>query len=599
MEPDVAVVLRLLMPMLSGWSRDEYGKDAIPPLPLSFDRANEGRPPKTTATLFQLPFEILGVITHHLHPQSLASLALVNTDCRQLARSRRFATVKLDYSFKSFCLLRTLLEEGQQRLDNDGLTLSPSLGACIRRVQIATDPKWVTRHHNIDLATFNDLEEAVREQRLEEGYKLFFGVYLPSIQHILQSTLPHVELLDWEDKIPVPRSFFQALTCSSIQHLKLFRISVDEEFEIDLPERLAHCGWPLRTLDLEVQCDMHVKDKFSTSPLCASILRLCAPTLESLKWTGLGAIIGDKGIQSLHAEGLEPPHFSQLHDLELGGILVDAFTLGLLLFPEPQSRLKVLNVDTESDPVRAEFFESCGTVASLETFVWFTANIKDDHPLSFLRSNCQLLGLSLPDEQSPKMLERELIPLLSHSFRNLLSLDLSWDDVVIPESALKQIGTLESLQQLCLSAGAQFGWRHNWLISHGTMRRYLGSLQSLEKLAFRRDSYQVQQVPVEEYYEERSPIIGADAVEEERASDRSREAPEDLWEQQHRQRILSQADEYARLLPKLQWLYFGQIPMGIIDSAKRQDRKAVALTQERDDCWTLLHRIFARENVVF
>lgn len=53
-----------MMPMF--W-KDPAGKELMPPSPLSFHRANEGRPPQSTA---------------------LAALPLVNIDCLQLARAR-------------------------------------------------------------------------------------------------------------------------------------------------------------------------------------------------------------------------------------------------------------------------------------------------------------------------------------------------------------------------------------------------------------------------------------------------------------------------------------------------------------------------------
>lgn len=52
MEPRHSDVLDLLMPAFSGETKDDYGKDVDPPLPLSFDRVNEGRPPKSNALLF-------------------------------------------------------------------------------------------------------------------------------------------------------------------------------------------------------------------------------------------------------------------------------------------------------------------------------------------------------------------------------------------------------------------------------------------------------------------------------------------------------------------------------------------------------------------
>ncbi|KAL8815522.1 MAG: hypothetical protein Q9191_008457, partial [Dirinaria sp. TL-2023a] len=103
-------ILNLLLPMFSG-QKDDFGKEKVPPLPLSFDRVNDGQPPRSSAPLFKLPVEILSAILQHFEPESVASLALVNRDCLQLARSRRFASVELNYSFSSRKLLKKIAVE--------------------------------------------------------------------------------------------------------------------------------------------------------------------------------------------------------------------------------------------------------------------------------------------------------------------------------------------------------------------------------------------------------------------------------------------------------------------------------------------------------
>lgn len=47
-------------------------------------------------------------------------------------------------------------------------------------------------------------------------------------------TLPHLEVLIWEDSDEVPQSFFNLLALSPVKHLKLFRVFVEDEFKIDL-----------------------------------------------------------------------------------------------------------------------------------------------------------------------------------------------------------------------------------------------------------------------------------------------------------------------------------------------------------------------------
>jgi hypothetical protein len=122
----------------------------------------------------------------------------------------------------------------------------------------------------------------------------------------------------------------------------------------------------------------------------------------------------------------------------------------------------------------------------------------------------------------------------------------------------------------------------------------LGDLQNLRKIAYSRDSYQISWHSAESHYELRAPI-GCDSDGLDSSADpdpgQERERREKLCEQQHRRRMLLQARGYVRLLPKLQWFYFGQIPMGFADSAGSRFKEAVALSEDRDECWTLLCRM--------
>jgi len=74
------------------------------------------------------------------------------------------------------------------------------------------------------------------------------------------------------------------------------------------------------------------------------------------------------------------------------------------------------------------------------------------------------------------------------------------------------------------------------------------------------------------------------------------------WEKVHRKRVLAEAEKYVREMPRLEWLYFGQIPMGVVesnpDSSEVGRKVAVPLFEKRDDCYTLLNRMFGRETAL-
>ncbi|RFU31209.1 hypothetical protein B7463_g5145, partial [Scytalidium lignicola] len=316
MAPDPENMMRLLLPMLSG-VKDDYESDIVPPLPLSLDRVMEGRAPKSSSRLFQLPFEILTIILSYLSSSNLANLALVNSDCRQWARSRQYANVNLTYSDSSFGLIKVLQDEVLERVSSksNGFTSRPSLGACIRRVTIATDSRWITFRHDIKLSReFNALPREERIQRLAKLSDFYYGSYIDSIGHLLshRKVLPNLDFLGWDDFVPLPKQFYNELVSSNIRHLRLYRVPVEEQFEIDQ----LNGAWPLRSLYLELLWDI-IEDsawRGETGPLCTSILRQCAPTLESLIWVSSPVLIDP---QSFGTEMSKIPRFPNLRNLDI------------------------------------------------------------------------------------------------------------------------------------------------------------------------------------------------------------------------------------------------------------------------------------------
>jgi hypothetical protein len=562
-------ILGLLMPMLVV-GKDEYGKELVPPLPLSFDRVNGNRPPASDTALFKLPIEILGLILQHIPSSSLPSLALVNSDCRQLARSAQFASVKFDYSRESQLLLRSLSDEYLRRDPNE----RPGIASCIRRITVATDPRYIQHYLQVSLDDdFANLDTETQDSRLKSASQAVFEVYFPLLQNLIcdPAILPHLELLDWEDKIDLSKSFFNALSRSNIQHLKVFRVGIAEEFKLELSSPLIKYEWPLRSLHLEISPSIGASDICNISPLCHSMLRLSACTLESLTWISQPWTVLD----TFAVDNIDPPRFPRLCYLELSRLVFkDYATLGALV----HDGIRVLNVcgDTE---LTKKFFSTRGRIPSLKVFVW---DGPESPPTEFLQSNVQLSKLSM-GYRLPNDVIEELLPILSSSFYTLTSLYICWHSDSIPDSALKTIATLKTLRQLHLTAGEQLGWRHSWLINHNKMLKILSPLSSLEKLAFSRDTYQHKRYnsqPTETYYFDM-------VIDLEQRGDETAPA----WEEMHRNRMLREADKYVWEMPKLTWLYFGQLPMEV-KSRSDGSRWPVPLSEERDDCWTLLKQMF-------
>lgn len=401
---------------------------------------NEGKGPLSEALLFKLPTEILGQILEALPRSSLASLALVCRDCRQLARSRQFASIKLQYSNHSVALVKKLLAEATIRTGSNGgsNTMSQSLGVCIRRVIVATRPVLILLHRDIALrGQFLAPSDRTSDMQLAPAREQFYDDYLPKLQRLIYNKviLPHLESLDWRDKIALPPLFFERLPLTNIQHLRLFGAMVSEAFEISLPQMSK--GWPLRSLYLDVFPDID-EDSPSTYSICASLLRLCASTLESLTWRG------PQDEDRYHSFATYTmalgPQFPSLRYLELHNVSFSDFSILDALL---EGGLRVLKVDLAHDSLYSEFFEERGTMFALTTLVW-VGNIKAGQSLTFLQANARLSKLSLKEPASGAFLETQLLPLLGHSFQQLTSLSLKWQDDCIPSSAIEAVGSLGS-----------------------------------------------------------------------------------------------------------------------------------------------------------
>lgn len=579
--------------------KDRHGKsqrDPVPPLPLTFDRVMENRLPMSDSALFKLPVEVLGLILGFVEPSSLATLALVNRECRQLARSRQFAGVHLDYSHSSEALVLLLVSEAVERTVNNGSTSLPSLGVCIRRMTVATSTDILRRRFDIPVVEFGSDEGLYRslleaqQPKWQVANKSVEGFYLPLVQIILcyGKTLPHLEFLDWEDNTNLSPFFYNALACSSIQHLKLYRPIVNEEFEIMLPQTLVSRGWLLRTLHLELNLDMQMK--VTTARLCASILRLCASTLETLVWSGTGY----KDYQTF-GDGLLP-NFLCLRNLHLGVSLALADTSVMDAFLK--SKLVNLSIEIGIHLIN-KALDSCGRIPSLETLSM------SNPPLSFLQANTQLSKIDFSYEGfSAESLEIEVLPLLSN-FSNLTSLRVVWPPscLLLPETGLRLISNLHTLNQLGIWCGYVRGWKRNWKVDHEAIRQHLSPLKYLKKLALLGDTYDsgIHFSTFERYYVDTYATqddLGYDGValhevpDEERRPMLDVELGKPYWEEKHKRKMVVEAKKYIDVLPKLEWIYLGERAMCIEEDDSGIGLRRVVSTIKLEETWSYFEKMF-------
>ena len=122
------------------------------------------------------------------------------------------------------------------------------------------------------------------------------------------------------------------------------------------------------------------------------------------------------------------------------------------------------------------------------------------------------------------------------------------------------------------------------------MRSQLSTMPLLKKLAFSRDSYHNGVYrDCDRYYE--TGVLGPEHF---LRPDWTRE----MFEKGHRERIVAIAAEYVEKMPRLEWLYFGQIPMDVRWCAVTNRRMPHALVTERDDCWTMLREMFGWKGIL-
>lgn len=418
--------------------------------------------------------------------------------------------------------------------------------------------------------------EQERQKRAEDASKAFFDEYIPLIQNVLTAdTLPHLELLHWQDKIPLPQAFFEALALSPVKYLKLFRVAVSQTFTISPQWPLVNHQWPLRTLFLELYPHVSMLGKVDAAPLSASILRLCSQTLETLTLETTSRFKDSSYTFNDAASGAEP-QFPNLRRLHIGAIIFKDFSMLKALVVD---KLRYLELGIRWNEVYLDYFKQRGSIPCLETLVW-NGLPKHEPPYRFLRANPQITKFSMLYEQPKPILEGKILQTLTHNFSTLTSLHLIWKEPSILDSALEKIVCIKSLKQIHLTAGEQFGWKHDWLINHDSLRRHLCNLPLLQKIALSRDTYTTNTVvPSDHYYEQAGVLMMT-----------NRSAI--IWERGHRHRMLREAKMYVNIVPNLDWIYLGEIPMGVSKGIQPDLKMVTPLTQERDSCWTLLRKMF-------
>ncbi|KAI1411658.1 hypothetical protein F5Y13DRAFT_200638 [Hypoxylon sp. FL1857] len=567
---------------------------------LVLDRVIEGHWFISQSPLLQLPTDMLTDIVDLLADDkpALASLALVNKTCRQLARSSQFAEVVFDYSPRAYHLLFRLTTEANSRTRSQ--QQPPTIGACIRKFTVKGSPERPGVFENFN---YTGQSQSSSMWSINQNLK-----FLPALLHesVLPHALPNLQFAVWSSTECLDEKFLGFMTRSATK----LRVWKSAKAGVDVSALLQE----------ELSVPGTISSRFYDR-----LFRACAPTLESLNWHD---IHGKHGPSVSYDNDIIS--FPKLRFLSIDVIKIPPHIFSSFL----RAPLRHLSLPRllESD-VMGEALANCNLIQSLETLViWSMRSSKKNaaHIASFIERHEHIEKLYVQEfdwihGESARIVPY-IIPVLSEgNFKNLKSLSLGFglggveeenmreELVSIPGRSLRVVGGLTSLEQLHLSAGEYYGWRHQWLIDHDKLRVALRHLKRLRKLAFSRDTYEDDGTSsTQGYYLSRicSVNVRLEAMSRPDLEDNLEDLAwlgiqedntaanhhkrKELWERAHRNRMLIHAENYAAVLPALEWMYLGQRAISIQSDPNDPGRRmALPLTNSREQFSEYLYDMFA------
>ncbi|KAF5572598.1 allantoate transporter [Fusarium pseudoanthophilum] len=556
-------VISLTMSKVGLTGVEDFGRESSQRRSLHLDTVMQGQPRSSTCRLLQLPAEILADIADLLSDdrQSLASLALVNTHCRQLARHRQFAAVIFKYNSRSKRFASKL---------KSSRGLKPGVSACVRRVTFAANRKDVCRYHRryAKARAREDPDELSDEQHYATVVQTLRDVQAAAAKAL--SSMPNLETLVWKDEYSLHKGLFEKIVRCSARHFELDGAVIDDAWSLAPP--LTPSTWPLRSLKLDVSLAKYSYERsklegeartHAITVFFSTLFCPCSSTLESLIWSDSEGLEDDGVLLSIGETAMV---FPRLKYLRLQYIKLDSVATSSLL----GAPLKFLELDEIVLPSRS--ISNCEPLRDLEDFTV-------SHPpksrsacrriAKFISKHTGLRKLYLQETfEGTKYLDDIILPTLtSYDFGNLASLHIAWGEIRIPSKSLQMIARLGSLEQLSLSAGTPCNLcdgRYFWEVDHNRIRHHLSPLQRLTKLAFSHDVYPCvngtfQSAFYYPYYLRPKSVEEANARPDfDREGEEVNNQVELLrrFERKHRKRMLHQAEKYAVIFPKLEWMHF-------------------------------------------
>lgn len=527
--------------------------------------------PVSRHPLFKLPETCVQDVLFYLDDSDLDVLALVDKDCRQLVRARRFRSVWINYSSSSMALLDKLVDEASDRVSNKFPYNQPkwTLGACIDRISVAFEPES-QRTKNPTTASWVD----VRRRSYEAV--TFHQRHMNMLELAVRTALPNLRFLEWWDRIPLSQIMLNSIIQSNITRLELHGVLLSKDFDLygtTETERRMMEGRQLMLRRLVLDVGTGWDNKFCAPIFTASLFKLVSSSLEELVWEG-GMFTGEPPPQS-HSFGTDTVCFKRLRKLQMTRVPLGDDTIMAALVPAGnEATLTHLTLDSP-EPKLGPFLASRGHIPTLKHVNWDDITPYNDIEdfVSFMTNNPQLETFRTEDT-TVSLHDDRLLPMFASSFTSLSSLAIVFNTAVIAPASLALIGSIATLKHLWLSSGVQWTTSFDWFVDHDSLRKHLARLKQLEWFALTLDLY---------------PNGNKDSLYQ-------RPPKSQAWENGHSRLMSRHAMEFAKLHPKLEWVYLGVVAMRIEraeDGGEVVD--AVPLSQKREDCETLLKEMWGAE----
>ncbi|KAF4500752.1 hypothetical protein FAGAP_3034 [Fusarium agapanthi] len=504
-------------------------------------------PLSSQSRLLRLPTEILAQIVRLVAEDDEATkqLALVNSNCRELARTCQFSEVTFDFSANQCSLTNRLTSELDPNYKGAGIR------DFIRKFTFDPNPYYLILATNIN-------------------------------------AMRNLETLIWDDKFPLPEEWFQLISNSAAHNLTLSKVVIPNGWCLSYPS--IPSPWPLRSLYLD-NTSTWEPTSLATSPVSF-------PRLRHLRIKpGPGAID-----ESTMASLLSAP----LRSLELDHRSVPEFeNLIRAHTQEPYQNLEqlVLAAEVGDEALIAEFIHRHNRLQKLSVTQSYDERGCSTHfdrilipglgkgRFNHLRSLYIQWGGRTKDDDRP------------HGLFDIPPESLS---VIGDLTTLEQLCLRcdEERDEFNFETMVRYDIHDPqphpvWLIDHENLRAHLQNLKNLKLLAIRGDTYCdfMGVAGASLYYN--SFTVSHEYLDVVRAHPELEPFVQGQreWEIAHLSRMLDHAKEYATVLPKLEWTVCGQRPMKFIRNAEGVT-ELVPIGFDRDECKTYLARVFGLSSEV-